>query len=284
MTIFSFLLLADVEDVIKAISPIIIMVLWGVMQLMSGRPKQNPPPRPREVPPQPAAPLGQAGQPRPPLTLEETLRREVDEFMRRAQRREPEPPKRPQQKPQSKPQPAGGPSREGRPARPGGARQDQPTRRLVEAARPLSEQQESAQPARKPPTGASVGAHVAEHVGRSTEALAAHAKHLGAQVAQADERLEEHLQKKFSHQLGALEHRDERPEVKAKRSVIAQGLFDMLAKPGGVRQVIVAGEILRRPEERWGWGRGATPGGAGSASLARDEVTRQTGGASNRGA
>ena len=33
-----------------------------------------------------------------------------------------------------------------------------------------------------------------------------------------------------------------------------QQLVELLTKPGGMRQVIVAGEILRRPEERWSRG------------------------------
>ena len=96
-----------------------------------------------------------------------------------------------------------------------------------------------------------MGQHVAEHLTRSTQQLAAHAQLLGADVAQADERMVEHLQQRFTHQLGALEQRAAEPVKKAVRSPMAQEVLNMLAQPGGVRQLVVASEILRRPEERW---------------------------------
>jgi hypothetical protein len=32
---------------------------------------------------------------------------------------------------------------------------------------------------------------------------------------------------------------------------VAKELFDLMSRPGGARQLVVAGEILRRPTERW---------------------------------
>jgi hypothetical protein len=244
MALLHHLPLADVDEIIKVAFTIIIMVMWGLSQLIGSRPKDKPPARPRQAPPErPGMAPGQADK---PPTLEETLRREVEEFMRRAQARPAESAKRSP----PRPQPAAGARREARPVR-GAADRPAGPRRLVEAPRPLSQQQPRSGE-RKPPTGAGVGEHVAQHVRRSTEALATHAQTLGADVALADERMQMHLQEKFTHQVGALEHRADGSQKRAVRSAVAQGLFDMMSKPEGMRQLIVAGEILRRPEERWG--------------------------------
>ena len=64
-----------------------------------------------------------------------------------------------------------------------------------------------------------------------TQVLAAHAQHLGADVAQADARMQE--------------------QRTVTRSAAAQELFNMLSKPDGMRQIVIASEILRRPEDRW---------------------------------
>jgi hypothetical protein len=100
--------------------------------------------------------------------------------------------------------------------------------------------------------GSGVGQHVAEHLGGSQAALAAHAQSLGANVATADERMVAHLQQKFTHQLGALQHQDTtKTQTRAVRSPAAQALVDLLKQPGGMRQMVLASEIMRRPEERW---------------------------------
>jgi hypothetical protein len=236
-------LAVDWDELISAIIPVLLTVFWILGHLMGGKPKpKQAPPRPRVVPPpaQPVAP-GPGG---PQPTLEETLRREVEEFMRRAQGRAPDGPKR-------EPAMAAPPQRGPRPASPV-AERPQPPRRLAEAPRPQSAS--SASPPRAPlPSAAaptSVEQHVAEHL-RGAKVLAAHAQTLGAGVAQADERLEERLREKFVHSLGTLEHRAADPQQKATRSPAAKQLFELLSTPGGMRQVILANEILRRPEERW---------------------------------
>jgi hypothetical protein len=236
---------ANLEDVIKAAVPIIVMVLWGLGQLMSAKPKAKPP-APRPPQPMDGGRGGAPAQGGKPATLEESLRREVEEFMRRAQGRPAEPPKRPAGK-----QPP--PRREGRPAGRPAAEPPERTRRLTDAPGGLTTPQSSS----TPPTGASVGQHVAEHLGRSTQELAAHSRTLGADVAQADERLESHLKQKFQHQVGALEHRTSVGPTQRARTPIAQSIFDMLKRPDGVKQAVVLGEILRRPDERWNSSRGS---------------------------
>jgi hypothetical protein len=231
-------LAADLWD---AIVPLIVMVLWALGQLMGGgKPKPKAPPRVPQAPPgQPVAPLPPGG--RQP-TLEETLRREVEQFKRRAEGRTAGAPQR--QQPASA-------KRDPRTVR---TAADRPVRRLADTSRPAIAPAVSGplapEPPRTAPTGASVGQHVAEHL-RGAREMAAHVQQLGADVAQADERLQEHLQEKFTHQVGALEHRTEAVRAGAVRSPMAQDLLKLMAQPGGVRQVIVASEILRRPEERW---------------------------------
>src|SRR5262245_28901426 len=110
------LVLADIADLLQAAVPIIFMILYGVAQLVGGKqaPGRKPPaPRPRPLPDMPgmgpnppgAAGPNAAGQ---PASLEETLRREVEDFLKRAQgqpvpqnrKAQQQPPQRPQQQPQ----------------------------------------------------------------------------------------------------------------------------------------------------------------------------------------
>jgi hypothetical protein len=240
--------LAGLMDVLQALIPLIVMVMWAIGQLGGNKPKQKPA-RPRPAPPaNPPAPVAAAGQGAKPPTLEETLRREVEEFMRRAQSREPAPPAKPGNAPQPVPQ-----RRESRPTRPPTPRADQPVRKLVDSPGSLTTARAPEAP-RGAPTGAGVSQHVAQHLS-GAQTLATHAQHLGAEVAQADERMAAHLQHKFDHQLGTLEKQvATQPQRVVARPPAAQALVSLLTQPGGIRQVIVASEILRRPEERWSRG------------------------------
>jgi hypothetical protein len=254
-------LAANIADLIEPAIVIILMIMGAASHLLSSKPKAKPPvqQRPAPPPPNPGAAGGQDGQ---PMTLEESLRREVEEFMRRAQGREPAPPQPPlQQTPQRMPSQRTPPPRtvgSRPPARPGPQRP--PERRAP--ARPPSEpavrrltdapgsQTTGQSPATTPPLGSGVGQHVAEHLGGG-QVLAAHAQSLGANVATADERMVAHLQQKFTHQVGALQHQGTTTQTRAVRSPAAQAIVDLLTQPGGMRQVVLASEILRRPEDRW---------------------------------
>jgi hypothetical protein len=87
---------------------------------------------------------------------------------------------------------------------------------------------------------------------RGTQQLVQHAQNLGSDVAQADERLQQRLQQKFVHSIGTLTPLTATTvEQRPAGSSAAQDLRALLSRPGGVRQVIIASEILRRPEERW---------------------------------
>jgi hypothetical protein len=239
-------LAANLGDFIEFGIFLLVMIMGAAGHLLNSKAKPKPPVRPRPVnpPANPAAAGGPGGQ---PMTLEETLRKEVEEFMRRAQGREPAAPTvRAPQGPPRRPAPQRKPSVAAKTAPP---QRTAPVRRLTDAP----DAQTSArppEPVRTAPLGAGVGQHVAQHLS-GTQAMAAHAQHLGADVAQADERMVSHLQEKFTHQLGALQHQDSAQQRKALRSPAAQALIDLMKQPGGAKQVVLASEILRRPEERW---------------------------------
>ena len=253
------LLLADIADVVKNLLPIIFIVLYGVAQLVGNIQQEKrkaavPRPKPVIPPPDPVAggarnvAQGNAAAGNQP-TLEETLRREVEEFLRRAQGDKPQQtkqqPQRPQQRPPQRPT-ARSPVRQ--PNRPPEER-PQPTRRLVDTPRPetmappTTSTLAESRPLLAPSSfGSSVSAHV--------QGVAQHAQSLGADIAQTDERMQEHLRQKFVHQVGAIA-----PTTSVQRQATgtpaAAELRAMLARPGGARQLIIASEILRRPEERW---------------------------------
>ncbi len=251
------LILANLDDILKTVLPIIFMILYGVAQLVGGQQAKNkrkaPIERPRPAPPDPpgAAPR-QAGN---PPNLEQTLRREVEEFLRRAQGQQPAPPAR--REPGSRPQTIGQVRPDGRrperpsPRRPEPQRRSEGVRRLTPASTPIAPMATPAAGAAPAPLGSGVARHVSQHLG-GTAAIAEHAKKLGADVAQADERMQQHLQQKFVHQVGAMAQQATATQRRtAAASPMAGELVKLLARPESLRQMILAGEILRRPEERW---------------------------------
>jgi hypothetical protein len=263
MATIPHLLLADVGDVLKNLAPIIFVVLYGVAHLVGNLQQEKrkaAAARPRPVPPpegaagnaaRNVAPGQAAGGNQP--TLEETLRREVEEFLRRAQGGQPQQPKgqpprqpRPQQRPAAR-----GPARQAERTTEEGP---QPTRRLVDTPRPESASAPPRSESRTPLTSAPLSAGVAAHaqsISAQVQGVSLHAQSLGADIAQTDERMEEHLRHKFAHQVGAVA-----PTTSVQRqatgSAAAAELRALLARPGGAKQLIIASEILRRPEERWG--------------------------------
>ncbi len=226
---------------------LVFFVLYGIGQFLGAREeaqkKKARPLRPKPQPPQapqPGAPVGPPNQADP-------LRAEVEEFLRRAQG-----------KPAGQQQPA-----QPKPARPQRQRatQQQPLEpRPIkgaqrEAAKPPSQPVEP--PARMRPKPQplqpvdlrreSVVEHVAHHV--NTLEIKEHTSHLGEEVALADDHLEAHLEEAFSGQLGSLQHRER--EVAEQGLSIAEEIRNLISQPTGMRQMIVANEILRRPEDRW---------------------------------
>jgi hypothetical protein len=103
-------------------------------------------------------------------------------------------------------------------------------------------------------TGDAVSRHVAEHL-RGTEQIAEHTRHLGEEVDQADEKLESHLHQVFDHQVGRLKTTATDYAAlaasDAKRTGFTAGsIAGMLLSPDNLRNAIILGEILKRPDER----------------------------------
>lgn len=101
--------------------------------------------------------------------------------------------------------------------------------------------------------GESVSAHVDRHIKskplseRAKQRVGEGARQLGAEVGQADERLEQRLHEKFDHSVGTLGSRvaDEQDEM-----IPASGLelLKLLTSPRSMRQAILLAEILKRPD------------------------------------
>ena len=255
--------LADLAETLRVVMPIIFVVIYGVAHLVGALQQEKkkrlprPPQRdPMELelgrPERPAVdvPAPAAGQ---PASLEETLRREVEEFLKRAQG---EPRNQPQAKRPASPQrqrPTAAPQKPRQPQQPA----EPPTRRLVDDPKSVTSRKPSEPPLEVirtgPPTGAAVDAYVAEQM-RGVAAIGQHAQRLGEEVAQADDRIQAQLQQKFDHRVGTLTPVSAStvvPASAAAASSAAREFRELLARPGGMRQIVIANEILRRPEERW---------------------------------
>ena len=228
---------------------LVFFVLYGISQLLGAR-EQAQKKKARPLRPKPQAP--QPGAPARPPNQADPLRAEVEEFLRRAQGK----PARQQQPAQPKParlqrqRTAQQQPLEPRPIEPRPV--ERPLReaasRPPQPAEPLARRRLKPQPPQPVDLRSeSVVEHVARHV--STREIAEHTSHLGEEVAQADDHLEAHLQEKFSGQLGSLQHREQ--EVVEQGPSIAEEIRDLISQPTGMRQLIVANEILRRPEDRW---------------------------------
>jgi hypothetical protein len=253
--------LADLAETLRVVMPIIFVVIYGIAHLV-GALQQEKKKRGVQRPPQRDPVELELGRPeRPvvdrdapaadkPVSLEETLRREVEEFLKRAQGGPKAEPKRPPAPQRQRPVAQSSKSRPPQPAEP-------PTRRLVDDPKSVTGRN-SPEPSLEivrtgPPTGAAVDAYVAEQM-RGVAAIGQHAQRLGEEVAQADDRIQAQLQQKFDHRVGTLTPVSAStvvPASAATASSAAREFRELLARPGGMRQIVIANEILRRPEERW---------------------------------
>jgi hypothetical protein len=253
--------LADLGETLRVVMPIIFVVIYGVAHLVGAlqqeKKKRNERPRrPRpEAEPDPFAelrgerpkaqrPAGAPGEAarQQPTTLEDSLRREVEEFLKRAQGQRPQqqPVKRTSQPQRQRTQQAESPA-------------ERPARRLVESKpgtnRTSSEASKDAATIALP-SAATVDAYVAQQM-RSAGNIGQHAQRLGEEVAQADDRIVAQIHEKFDHQVGTLSPATPTVSKAESASSVAQEFREFLARPGGMRQIIIANEILRRPDERW---------------------------------
>jgi hypothetical protein len=230
--------LADVGEIIGVVVFILFVLVSGVGQLIAKIQEAQ-----RE-----AARRVRAPQPRVAPANRGTLEDEIGEFLQKtAQRRDPERSSPPAPPPASTlSRPLGPP--------------------LSSAARPAAPPPPSAVPVAEPVLQAEVladHAGVADHVrtylagGRFDRETTG----LGSEVAQADEKMEEHLRQAFEHRLGRLGTMGgatasvqpaAAPAVApAAAAGVAAELAAMLRTPASMRQAVVVSEVLTRPVHRW---------------------------------
>jgi hypothetical protein len=199
---------------------VIVFVLYSIGHAIMNMMNQAPKPKPKQPRPQgqmgqqgqfgPQGQMGQQGQPAKPKTLEDKLRQEVEQFLRQVQGEEAKP------APQKKP--------------------------VVVAQKPAATRLEP----QRQPRRESVQAHVSQHI--NTAEVTQHLSELGLEVSHADEKMTAHVQEKFQHQLGAFHSSQQPTETRRQRNDAAAEIAKLLRSPQGIRQVIVASEILRRPD------------------------------------
>jgi hypothetical protein len=172
------------------------------------------------------------------------MRDEVEEFLRRAAQRraQAEAKRREQMQPQAPPP-------------------QQPQRLAPIQRAPLREQQRDLEPiveiieAEEADAGSRMTSSVAQHL-RGTTEISRHATGLGAEVDQADDRLEARIHKTFDHQLGSLKNTSTAaPEKVAMQTTEAlaasMNLTRLLSNAQTIRNGIILSEVLARPEQRW---------------------------------
>ncbi|QDS97629.1 hypothetical protein [Adhaeretor mobilis] len=249
------LLLADGIDQIIGI---VFLIIAGLTQLFSNRKPKPKPQRPVRVP------RPQAGQPGQPGNVpaagaagagQDKLRREVEDFLRRARGEAPAADEQGAARQRELSGDRSGAQRrhevqkEGKPKQsPRNSPRRQAQQRPQPQRQPVNEPRLRMEPIEESDIthGDTVAEHVATHMD-SAHDTAERVSHLGEEVGYADERLEEHLRHKFDHKIGTLEQRSASVEVETRSDVAAE-VIDMLMQPGGMQRVIIANEILKRPD------------------------------------
>jgi hypothetical protein len=239
MIAYPVVLAAGIGEILGFLVPIVFFVIYALNQLLSAKGNQ-PPARnaQRRAPERGERPLEPAaGPPKPQADPASQLNAEIEQFLKRATQRRGERPMRE------------------RAARAATATPKAPPKPPREAARqapidvvPIERRDFDA-----------VAASVEKHL--ANRGFSERAEHLADEVARADEQMEQHLQQAFGHRVGTLAAEaavagatpvtDVQPTVKTDAPSAAASLAAVLASPQGMRQAIVLGEILARPEHRW---------------------------------
>lgn len=227
-------LLADIDaEMIRMAVIILFLVLGGLGQLISKAKQAKP-----QGPVKPLPPLGPEvpQPPAPPRKAGQTVAQEIDDFLRRAAERN--------QNRGDRPSPQ--------------AEQPRPAPAKARVKRPVAAQ--VAEPRQVKPVGGQVGDHV--RAALDEDPFNRETRHLGAEIPQTVNQIDQHLHQTFDHAVGKL------PAVPGEAAVAAtvadaesgtvgvdamlqSGLFVTLNNPESIRQAIVLSEIFRRPEERW---------------------------------
>jgi hypothetical protein len=233
------LLLAALTDLIGVVVAIVFIIIYSLNHLLQGKGNQPPGRNPQRRPGEPAErPLRPAQPQQKPKDAVSQLNSEIEQFLKRAGQRRSEKPARDR---------AAGPP----PSRP--PKPPQPARE------PLREQAVDVEPVEHRGFD-DVATSVEKHM--ANRSFAQRAEHLADDIERADEDMEAHLQQAFSHKVGTLA--GESPQASAAAvtdtaskvtdegsTAMATALAAMLATPQGMRQAILLGEILVRPEHRW---------------------------------
>lgn len=274
--LLSPLLAIDLGVVIQAIVFLVILAS-GVakmfreskeVQRRAERPQQRPPHRPRPE----QMDRGRVGEgqeargargARPPEAPQETIRSEVEEFLRRVGQEMDEGHKPRRQPPQQGRRPRT-PQIEVLEGDDGFGVDDRARqkRRRPAATRPTPTSRPASPVVLTPiapqgiERGESVAEHVAEHLKKG--AFDERASHLGEDLALTDERLEARLHQKFDHGLGSLAARRQAREAEdlALKNVprpgsLAGDVLTLLSTPQGVQQAVILNEVLKRPTDSW---------------------------------
>lgn len=236
------LLFAGIDDWLQFLVPAVFVIIWIVSQFM-GMVGQKPA-RPRRQPGQPQQPgRGLADQIDAFLKQVQQAQQDQQDRARgkvRPQRAAPPQPAEMPGAPRRRPEPLAGPQQpevvEAELIEP--ERVEPPPVKLRRAAR----QQKSPPRHGRPPRAIPVERATAEPVDL------------------ADEKMAEHMQQVFDHEVGALADTSdaihEKDAIKKGSPTVeipttAQAIRDMLAEPQSVRKAVILSEILRRPEPRW---------------------------------
>jgi hypothetical protein len=101
--------------------------------------------------------------------------------------------------------------------------------------------------------GDPVGRRVAQDLGEAAQ-IGEHARRLGEDLDQTDERMEAHLHQVFDHHLGRLKESTipvEQAPITPPGQVAIGDLVKMLGSPQSIRDAIIMAEVLHRPVDRW---------------------------------
>jgi hypothetical protein len=239
--------------------PIILFVLWLIGQAVTEKQKQAKkvaaPRPPRPVPAPEQGPLQPKAQ-RAATEIED----EIDAFLRRAAEKKGQAPPQPRREETVILLPQKEEARKAQPSMPAAPRKETAPARGRPLSKPLSSKPAGGQAASRPSVAGakattsaqpprSPAASYQESIrGPLSAPLSQRQSHLGEVVALADDKIEAHLQQVFQHQVGRLQQSAAIPVREVGGSPIARSVAEMLKSPQGIQQMIVLGEIMRRPE------------------------------------
>ena len=225
----------DFDVIFRILIPFVVFVIIMIGKLMSAmRVPQRPPGQVRPPVPPPQQP-GQGQQPQAQAARPKSVKEEIDEFLRRAAQ-----------------------NKQG-PATPA-----DPTRRISQPSTPLAQRvgPVEAEVVRERPVGGAVSAHVKKYL--DEKEFDQRASKLGGDVAAADTKIEQHLQRVFGHgisKLAATPGETASPPTPQSAGIFQDepaalpaagaGLAALLNNIDNLRQAIVLNEILQRPSDRW---------------------------------